>query len=124
MKKYCLLLGVFLCIFFLGLIFFGYIYLSWSGVLWRWDTRIAQGNLIIQQIEEFKRARGRIPEGLYEIGFTATEMGPLYYENEGGMNIFCILMQALIIRIRIIQKAKNGKIFMSSMSNDLDSIVR
>lgn len=54
--------------------------MSWSGVLWRLDPRITQGNSIIQQIEKFKSTRGRIPEGLYELGLTVTEEGPLYYE--------------------------------------------
>jgi hypothetical protein len=55
------------------------IYLSWSGAFWRLDSRIAQGNIIIGQVEEFKRLYGRLPENLAEMGLRDSEDGPIYY---------------------------------------------
>jgi hypothetical protein len=64
-------------IFFIGLIYCYFLYLS--GAFWRFDSRIREGDVIIVQVEEFKRIYGRLPENLAEIGLRDSEQGPIYY---------------------------------------------
>ena len=44
--------------------------------------KMRTGNEIVNKIENFKKAKGKLPETLSEIGIEEKEEGPIYYKKE------------------------------------------
>lgn len=45
------------------------------------DRKLMQeGDVIVQKVEQYRQANGRLPENLREMGLPESESGPLYYD--------------------------------------------
>ena len=50
-----------------------------------------KGNVIIAEVEAFKKKEGRLPNSLSELGYEERLDGPLYYIKEDSLNTWFIL---------------------------------
>ena len=50
------------------------------------DSRRAEADVVIAEIEAFQKANGRLPESLSELGIADSEEGPVYYQKEDSIS--------------------------------------
>lgn len=47
---------------------------------------MARGRVVVTQVENFRKEKGRLPDSLTELGLAETEAGPLFYQKRGELN--------------------------------------